>query len=160
MHPFASSGTRLIGARLRLQHPQFDRVLDSLRLQKRGTSGEHTDVVDDTWDISNTERLGKSEVRPPPRPPQRNDHPLPSASHDATGHIRLHSTRLYDRHLPCVWFSFPPPPLPSRHPCVAVAACAVAPSAARWSWCKPWWTESICSSSWRNGSRRGRRSTI
>ena len=37
-------------------------MLKVMRLQKRGTAGEHTDVIDNTYDISNAERLGKSEV--------------------------------------------------------------------------------------------------
>ena len=45
------------------QHPQFDSILKKLRLQQRGTGGEHTAVVDYTYDISNSERLGKSEVQ-------------------------------------------------------------------------------------------------
>ena len=45
------------------QHSRFDDVLKACRLQKRGTGGEHTPVVDHTYDISNSERLGKSEVR-------------------------------------------------------------------------------------------------
>ena len=45
-----------------IQEPRFDRMLNVMRLQKRGTAGEHTDVVDNTYDISNAERLGKSEV--------------------------------------------------------------------------------------------------
>lgn len=44
------------------QEPAFERTLKYLRLQKRGTAGEHTAVVDHTYDISNSERLGKSEV--------------------------------------------------------------------------------------------------
>jgi len=52
---------------IRLQHmeshPRFDECLKHMRLQKRGTGGEHTPVVDHTYDISNMERLGKSEVQ-------------------------------------------------------------------------------------------------
>ena len=33
-----------------------------LQLQKRGTGGEHTEAVDDVYDISNRARLKKSEV--------------------------------------------------------------------------------------------------
>jgi len=44
------------------QEPRFDKMLKVMRLQKRGTAGEHTDVIDNTYDISNAERLGKSEV--------------------------------------------------------------------------------------------------
>jgi creatine kinase len=45
------------------QHPKFNDILKTLRLQQRGTGGEHTAVVDHTYDISNSERLGKSEVQ-------------------------------------------------------------------------------------------------
>lgn len=48
---------------LNVQHAQFNDILKKLRLQQRGTGGEHTAVVDHTYDISNSERLGKSEVR-------------------------------------------------------------------------------------------------
>uniref|UniRef100_A0A8C5WG41 Creatine kinase U-type, mitochondrial n=1 Tax=Leptobrachium leishanense TaxID=445787 RepID=A0A8C5WG41_9ANUR len=41
---------------------RFPKILDNLRLQKRGTGGEDTAVVDSTFDISNLDRLGKSEV--------------------------------------------------------------------------------------------------
>ncbi|KAI0214334.1 Creatine kinase S-type, mitochondrial [Lamellibrachia satsuma] len=55
------------GVHIRLKHlPQdarFDKMLKVMRLQKRGTAGEHTDVIDNTYDISNAERLGKSEVQ-------------------------------------------------------------------------------------------------
>ena len=34
-----------------------------LQLQKRGTGGEHTDAVDDVYDMSNRARLKKSEVK-------------------------------------------------------------------------------------------------
>ena len=34
----------------------------ALGLQKRGTGGEHTEAVDDVYDISNAARLKKSEV--------------------------------------------------------------------------------------------------
>ncbi|XP_064152543.1 creatine kinase S-type, mitochondrial-like [Anguilla rostrata] len=42
--------------------PRFKRILDNLRLQKRGTGGVDTAAVGDTFDISNNDRLGKSEV--------------------------------------------------------------------------------------------------
>ncbi|KAI3370624.1 hypothetical protein L3Q82_007189 [Scortum barcoo] len=43
--------------------PRFSKILDNLRLQKRGTGGEDTAVVDDVFDISNLDRLGQSEVQ-------------------------------------------------------------------------------------------------
>ncbi|XP_062873521.1 creatine kinase S-type, mitochondrial [Trichomycterus rosablanca] len=42
--------------------PRFSKILDNLRLQKRGTGGVDTAAVGDTFDISNLDRLGKSEV--------------------------------------------------------------------------------------------------
>ncbi|XP_074546235.1 creatine kinase, mitochondrial 2a (sarcomeric) isoform X1 [Halichoeres trimaculatus] len=42
--------------------PRFSKILDNLRLQKRGTGGVDTAAVGDTFDISNNDRLGKSEV--------------------------------------------------------------------------------------------------
>ncbi len=45
-----------------LQDPRFSKVLDNLRLQKRGTGGVDTAATGDTFDISNNDRLGKSEV--------------------------------------------------------------------------------------------------
>ncbi|XP_016130808.1 creatine kinase S-type, mitochondrial isoform X1 [Sinocyclocheilus grahami] len=41
---------------------RFNKILDNLRLQKRGTGGVDTAAVGDTFDISNLDRLGKSEV--------------------------------------------------------------------------------------------------
>ncbi len=41
-------------------------MLDNLRLQKRGTGGVDTAAVGDTFDISNLDRLGKSEVNSSP----------------------------------------------------------------------------------------------
>ncbi|XP_016383439.1 creatine kinase U-type, mitochondrial-like isoform X1 [Sinocyclocheilus rhinocerous] len=41
---------------------RFNKILDNLRLQKRGTGGVDTVAVGDTFDISNLDRLGKSEV--------------------------------------------------------------------------------------------------
>jgi creatine kinase len=43
------------------KHPKFDDIIVGLHLQKRGTGGEHTDAVDDVYDISNRARLKKSE---------------------------------------------------------------------------------------------------
>lgn len=43
------------------KHPKFDDIIVGLQLQKRGTGGEHTDAVDDVYDISNRARLKKSE---------------------------------------------------------------------------------------------------
>ncbi|KAG7476920.1 hypothetical protein MATL_G00087890 [Megalops atlanticus] len=42
--------------------PRFGKILENLRLQKRGTGGVDTAAVGDTFDISNLDRLGKSEV--------------------------------------------------------------------------------------------------
>uniref|UniRef100_A0A3P8VY55 Creatine kinase S-type, mitochondrial n=1 Tax=Cynoglossus semilaevis TaxID=244447 RepID=A0A3P8VY55_CYNSE len=42
--------------------PRFSKILDNLRLQKRGTGGVDTAATGDTFDISNNDRLGKSEV--------------------------------------------------------------------------------------------------
>uniref|UniRef100_A0AAY4EAH0 Creatine kinase S-type, mitochondrial n=1 Tax=Denticeps clupeoides TaxID=299321 RepID=A0AAY4EAH0_9TELE len=42
--------------------PRFSKILENLRLQKRGTGGVDTAAVGDTFDISNNDRLGKSEV--------------------------------------------------------------------------------------------------
>ncbi|PWA26643.1 hypothetical protein CCH79_00001243 [Gambusia affinis] len=42
--------------------PRFSKILDNLRLQKRGTGGVDTAATGDTFDISNLDRLGKSEV--------------------------------------------------------------------------------------------------
>ncbi|XP_036398801.1 creatine kinase B-type-like isoform X2 [Megalops cyprinoides] len=44
------------------KHGKFGEILKRLRLQKRGTDGEDTAVVDDVFDISNAHRLGFSEV--------------------------------------------------------------------------------------------------
>ncbi|XP_033647574.1 creatine kinase, flagellar-like [Asterias rubens] len=44
------------------QHPCFDKVLKAMRLQKRGTGGVDTASTDGTFDISNLDRLGTSEV--------------------------------------------------------------------------------------------------
>ncbi|XP_073509270.1 creatine kinase U-type, mitochondrial-like [Phyllobates terribilis] len=41
---------------------RFSKILENLRLEKRGTGGEDTAVVGSTFDISNLDRLGKSEV--------------------------------------------------------------------------------------------------
>lgn len=45
-----------------LQDPRFSKILDNLRLQKRGTGGVDTAAVGGTFDISNLDRLGQSEV--------------------------------------------------------------------------------------------------
>uniref|UniRef100_A0A3Q3FM14 Creatine kinase S-type, mitochondrial n=1 Tax=Labrus bergylta TaxID=56723 RepID=A0A3Q3FM14_9LABR len=42
--------------------PRFKKILDNLRLQRRGTGGVDTAATGDTFDISNLDRLGKSEV--------------------------------------------------------------------------------------------------
>nr|CAB3231430.1 creatine kinase B-type [Phallusia mammillata] len=44
------------------QQPKFDEILKKLRLQKRGTGGVDTASTDGTFDISNADRLGFSEV--------------------------------------------------------------------------------------------------
>uniref|UniRef100_A0A3B1JDN2 Creatine kinase U-type, mitochondrial n=1 Tax=Astyanax mexicanus TaxID=7994 RepID=A0A3B1JDN2_ASTMX len=41
---------------------RFAKILDNLRLQKRGTGGVDTAAVGSTFDISNLDRLGQSEV--------------------------------------------------------------------------------------------------
>ena len=46
-----------------LQHKKFDGLLEALRLQKRGTGGVDTAAVGGTFDISNLDRLGFSEVQ-------------------------------------------------------------------------------------------------
>ncbi|XP_041760382.1 creatine kinase S-type, mitochondrial [Coregonus clupeaformis] len=42
--------------------PRFPKILDAMRLQKRGTGGVDTAATGDTFDLSNNDRLGKSEV--------------------------------------------------------------------------------------------------
>ncbi|XP_023800489.1 creatine kinase S-type, mitochondrial-like [Cyanistes caeruleus] len=42
--------------------PRFSKILENLRLQKRGTGGVDTAAVADIYDISNLDRLGRSEV--------------------------------------------------------------------------------------------------
>ncbi|XP_032237629.2 creatine kinase, flagellar isoform X1 [Nematostella vectensis] len=44
------------------KEPRFDSILRTLRLQKRGTGGVDTASTDGTFDISNLDRLGTSEV--------------------------------------------------------------------------------------------------
>nr|ABH10967.1 mitochondrial creatine kinase [Vazella pourtalesii] len=44
------------------KHPKFEEALQKMRLQKRGTGGVDTAAVGGTFDISNSDRLGKSEV--------------------------------------------------------------------------------------------------
>lgn len=43
------------------KHPKFDDIVKGLQMQKRGTAGEHTAAVDDTYDLSNAARLKKTE---------------------------------------------------------------------------------------------------
>lgn len=43
-------------------HPKFSEILSKLRLQKRGTGGVDTESTDATFDISNLDRIGYSEV--------------------------------------------------------------------------------------------------
>ena len=45
------------------QDKRFDKILDSMRLQKRGTGGVDTAATGGIYDISNSDRLGKSEVQ-------------------------------------------------------------------------------------------------
>nr|CAB3231439.1 creatine kinase, flagellar-like [Phallusia mammillata] len=47
---------------LMAKHPKFNDILEKLKLQKRGTGGVDTASTDGTFDISNSERLGSSEV--------------------------------------------------------------------------------------------------
>lgn len=42
---------------------RFDKLLESYRLQKRGTGGVDTAAVGGTFDLSNLDRLGHSEVQ-------------------------------------------------------------------------------------------------
>ena len=44
------------------KHEKFEEVLKTMRLQKRGTGGVDTQSTDGTFDISNLDRLGMSEV--------------------------------------------------------------------------------------------------
>lgn len=44
------------------QDKRFEQVLDDMRLQKRGTGGVDTAATGGIFDISNSDRLGKSEV--------------------------------------------------------------------------------------------------
>jgi creatine kinase len=44
------------------KHPKFSEILEKMRLQKRGTGGVDTKAEGGTFDISNVDRLGKSEV--------------------------------------------------------------------------------------------------
>jgi creatine kinase len=44
------------------KHPQFKKILTSMRLQSRGTGGVDTAAVGGIVDISNSDRLGRSEV--------------------------------------------------------------------------------------------------
>ena len=46
-----------------MQHPKFPEILGKLRLQKRGTGGVDTKAEGGIFDISNIDRLGKSEVK-------------------------------------------------------------------------------------------------
>ncbi|PIK57258.1 putative creatine kinase, flagellar isoform X1 [Apostichopus japonicus] len=45
------------------KHEKFDALLKEMRLQKRGTGGVDTEATDGTFDISNIDRLGTSEVQ-------------------------------------------------------------------------------------------------
>ncbi|XP_006005418.1 creatine kinase S-type, mitochondrial [Latimeria chalumnae] len=54
------------GVHIRLPYlskdPRFSKILENLRLQKRGTGGVDTAAVGDVFDISNMDRIGRSEV--------------------------------------------------------------------------------------------------
>jgi len=43
------------------KHEKFDAIVEALDMQKRGTAGEHTDAVDDVYDLSNSARLKNTE---------------------------------------------------------------------------------------------------
>uniref|UniRef100_A0A3Q3KFC5 Creatine kinase S-type, mitochondrial n=1 Tax=Monopterus albus TaxID=43700 RepID=A0A3Q3KFC5_MONAL len=59
-----STGLRAgVHVRLPLLRPHFKKILDNLRLQKRGTGGVDTAATGDIADISNLDCLGKSEVK-------------------------------------------------------------------------------------------------
>lgn len=45
------------------KHPEFKNWCNKLRLQPRGIHGEHSESAGGVYDISNKERLGKSEVQ-------------------------------------------------------------------------------------------------
>ena len=45
-----------------LKDPRFDAFLNAMKLQKRGTGGVDTAATGGMYDISNADRLGKSEV--------------------------------------------------------------------------------------------------
>nr|XP_039258337.1 creatine kinase, testis isozyme-like [Styela clava] len=45
------------------QDPRFEKILVAMRLQKRGTGGVDTEAVGGIFDISNADRIGKSEVQ-------------------------------------------------------------------------------------------------
>lgn len=47
-----------------MQDHRFSKILENLRLQKRGTGGVDTAATGSVFDISNLDRLGKSEVTP------------------------------------------------------------------------------------------------
>ncbi|MEE6503368.1 hypothetical protein FKM82_004803 [Ascaphus truei] len=47
---------------LLIKDARFPKILENLRLQKRGTGGVDTAAVGSTVDVSNLDRLGKSEV--------------------------------------------------------------------------------------------------
>lgn len=45
------------------EHPKFKALCDSMKVQPRGTGGEHTANVGGVYDISNKQRIGRSEVQ-------------------------------------------------------------------------------------------------
>ena len=43
------------------KHPEFKTICKNMQLDKRGTGGENTETIDDTYDISNASRVRKTE---------------------------------------------------------------------------------------------------
>lgn len=62
LHSIVAYRTSHISSPPVVQDARFSKILDNLRLQKRGTGGVDTAATGDTFDISNLDRLGKSEV--------------------------------------------------------------------------------------------------
>lgn len=46
-----------------MQDPRFAKILDAMKLQKRGTGGVDSEATGGTFDVSNADRIGYSEVR-------------------------------------------------------------------------------------------------
>ncbi len=118
-----------------MQHPRFGELLSKKKLQKRGTGGVDTAAQGGVFDISNSDRLGHSEVSltlmfdactfkagqvrhvavlmnsysitSPPPPPHTHTHTHTCLTHmHAHTHTHTHTHTLY-----------------------------------RWSWCRTWWME-------------------